>query len=129
MTTYTKFHIFGTKYKEMGQTAPLSTLQKLPQLRETVDRNEIRRWRNFSPGKIIVSGKKTNRQKSKRTDCAYRYISNFPFGVVESKKSYKTAADVMQQAKKYAEITGLNLAYTTVETEIINQSSKIWNKN
>ncbi len=81
--------------------------------------DQILEQRTFTPGKIIVLGRKAKRKKGKRADYILRYTSNFPIAVIEAKKSYKTAGDGLQQAKEYAEILGLNFAYSTNGTEII----------
>lgn len=73
--------------------------------------------RTFTDGKIIVIGRK--RKKAKRFDYLLRYSQNFPIAIVEAKKSYKLAADGLQQAKDYAKILGLKFAYATNGKEIL----------
>lgn len=75
--------------------------------------------RTFTDGKIIVIGKKARRKKAKRFDYLLRYSQDFPIAIVEAKKSYKSAADGMQQAKDYAEILDLKFAYSTNGKEIL----------
>ncbi|BBO74548.1 DEAD/DEAH box helicase [Desulfosarcina widdelii] len=75
--------------------------------------------RTFTDGRIIVSGGKIRRGKQKRADYLLRYTRDFPIAVVEAKANYKSAGDGLQQAKEYAQILGLNFAYATNGTEII----------
>lgn len=75
--------------------------------------------RTFTDGKIIVIGRKAKRKKAKRFDYLLRYSQNFPIAIVEAKKSYKSAADGMQQAKDYAKILDLKFAYSTNGKEIL----------
>ena len=53
------------------------------------------------------------------SDYILRYKTDYPIAVIEAKKKYAKAADGLQQAKDYAEILGLNFAYATNGTEII----------
>lgn len=75
--------------------------------------------RTFTDGEIIVIGRKAKRKKAKRFDYLLRYSQNFPIAIVEAKKSYKSAADGMQQAKDYAQTLGLKFAYATNGKEIL----------
>jgi hypothetical protein len=47
------------------------------------------------------------------------YTPDFPLAVVEAKASYKTATDAVQQARTYAEMLGLKVAYAINGTDII----------
>jgi len=75
--------------------------------------------RTFTDGRIIVSGGTIRRGKQKRADYLLRYTRDFPIAVVEAKANYKSAGDGLQQAKEYAKVLGLNFAYATNGTEII----------
>lgn len=75
--------------------------------------------RTFTDGRIIVSGGKIRRGQQKRADYLLRYTRDFPIAVVEAKPNYKSAGDGVQQAKEYAQILGLNFAYATNGTDII----------
>ena len=55
--------------------------------------------RTFTPGKIVIIGRKAKRKKGKRADYILRYSQNFPIAVIEAKKKYKSAGDGMVQAK------------------------------
>jgi len=80
---------------------------------------QILEQRTFTDGKIIVIGRKARRKKAKRADYILRYSQNFPIAIVEAKRSFKTAADGIQQAKDYAQILCLKFAYSTNGKEIL----------
>lgn len=80
---------------------------------------QILEQRTFTDGKIVVLGRKARRKKGKRADYILRYKTDYPIAVIEAKKSFGKAADGLQQAKEYAEILGLNFAYSTNGKEII----------
>ena len=50
---------------------------------------------------------------AKRCDYLLRYRRDFMIAVVEAKPEYKKPGDGLQQAKDYAQILGLNFAYST----------------
>jgi len=92
----------------------------IPKLYESQWTDEkILEQRPFTAGKIIVIGRVGKRKKPKKADYLLRYSQNFLIAVVEAKRSYKSAADGMQQAKEYAEILGLQFAYATNGKEIL----------
>jgi len=92
----------------------------LPKLYESSwDDDKILEQRYFTDGKIMVLGRKAKRKEGKKADYILRYSRDYPIAVVEAKKSYKKAADGMQQAKEYARILQLNFAYSTNGNEII----------
>ena len=65
----------------------------------------------FTDGKI--RGQRM-RGKAKRADYLLYYRQpHFPIAVVEAKADYKLPSDGLQQAKTYAQILGLNFAYST----------------
>lgn len=80
---------------------------------------QIMEQRPFTAGKIIVIGRVGRRKKAKKADYLLRYSQNYLIAVVEAKKHYKTAADGMLQAKKYAQILGLKFCYATNGKEIL----------
>ncbi len=80
---------------------------------------QILEQRTFTDGKIVVLGRKARRKKGKRADYILRYKTDYPIAVIEAKKKYNKAADGLQQAKDYAQILGLNFAFATNGTEII----------
>lgn len=67
----------------------------------------------FTDGRIVVVGRRGRRRTGKRADYILRYRPDFPIAVVEAKPSYATPGEGLQQAKDYAEILGLNFAYST----------------
>lgn len=81
--------------------------------------DQILEQRTFTDGKIIVLGKVAKRQKPKKPDYLLRIAQNFLIAVIEAKKSYKTAAAGLQQAKDYAESLKLQFAYATNGAEIV----------
>jgi len=60
-------------------------------------------------GGFIPTPKRIRRGKQKRADYRLRYTRDFPIAIVEAKASYKTAGEGLQQAKEYAEISGLEV--------------------
>jgi type I restriction enzyme, R subunit len=83
------------------------------------DPHSIAEQRTFTDGRIIVAGSMTHHGKKKRADYLLRYTRDFPIAVVEAKAEYKTPGAGLQQAKEYAEILGLNFAYATNGTSIV----------
>ncbi len=79
----------------------------------------IAEQRTITDGRIVPVGKSFIRRPPKRVDYLLRYRRDFPLAVVEAKSEYKTAADGLQQAKRYAEMLGLKFAYATNGTETI----------
>jgi type I restriction enzyme R subunit len=77
------------------------------------DPHSIAEQRTFTDGRIIVHGGHAKRRPGKRPDYLLRYTRDFPVAVVEAKAIFKKPADGLQQAKDYAIILGLPLAYST----------------
>jgi type I restriction enzyme R subunit len=73
----------------------------------------IAEQRTITDGRIVPVGKGFVRRPSKRVDYLLRYRRDFPLAVLEAKPEYKTAADGLQQAKRYAEMLGLKFAYAS----------------
>ena len=73
----------------------------------------IAEQRTITDGRIVPVGKSFVRRPSKRVDYLLRYRRDFTLAVVEAKPEYKTAADGLQQAKRYAEMLGLKFAYAS----------------
>src|SRR5437870_12306050 len=71
----------------------------------------IAEQRTITDGRTAPVGKGFVRRPSKRVDSLLRYRRDFPLAVVEAKPEHKTAADGLQQAKQYAEVPGLKIAY------------------
>ena len=75
------------------------------------DAPSFKREHYFTDGKIRGEGV---RGKAKRADYLLYYRQpHFPIAVVEAKADYKLPSDGIQQAKTYAEMLGLNFAYST----------------
>ena len=71
----------------------------------------FKREHYFTDGKII--GEKA-RGKARRADYLLYYRQpHFPIAVVEAKADYRLPSDGIQQAKTYAQMLGLNFAYST----------------
>jgi len=75
--------------------------------------DHINEQRTFTDGRIVVAGNRTIRRKQKRADYLLRYRPDFAIAIVEAKADYKKPADGLAQAKDYAQILGLNFAYST----------------
>src|ERR1035437_8413370 len=76
--------------------------------------------RTITDGRVIPVGKEGFVRKApKRVDYLLRFTRDFPLAVVEAKATYKTAADAVQQARSYAEMLGLKVAYATNGKNII----------
>ncbi len=81
--------------------------------------HSIAEQRTITDGRIVPVGKGFVRKPSKKVDYLLRYRRDFPLAVVEAKVTYKSAENAVQQARQYAEMLGLNFAYATNGTEII----------
>lgn len=93
--------------------------------------DQISEQKTFTDGRIIVVGEKCFRKKQKRADYLLRFRKDFTIAVIEAKSAYKNAADGLQQAKEYAKILGLKIAYATnskgiVEHNFIIGKEPIW---
>src|SRR5947208_52959 len=75
--------------------------------------DQISEQKSFTDGRIVVAGSKPFRKKQKRSDYLLRYRHDFMIAVVEAKPEYKKPGDGLQQAKDYAQILGLQFAYST----------------
>lgn len=73
----------------------------------------------FTGGRNVIRSNKTERRKPKRAGYLLRYTRDFPITFIEAKAECKKAVDEMQQAKEYAEILDLKVAYATNDKEII----------
>jgi len=80
----------------------------------------IAEQRTFTDGRIVpLKDGRAKRRSPKRADYLLRYTRDFTLAVVEAKADYNSASDGLQQAKQYAEILGLNFAYSTNGAEIV----------
>jgi type I restriction enzyme R subunit len=75
--------------------------------------DQISEQKSFTDGRIVVAGAKPIRRPQKRADYLLKYRRDFTLAVVEAKSVYKNPGDGLQQAKEYAQILGLNFAYST----------------
>ena len=83
------------------------------------DPHSIAEQRYFTAGRIVTYGTTARRRPGKRADYLLRYARDLPLAVVEAKAAYKKPADGLQQAKDYAVILGLQFAYATNGTGIV----------
>lgn len=67
----------------------------------------------ITDGTIIAVGRKHRRDEQLRADYALEVRPGTPVAVVEAKRLYKKPADGLQQAKRYAKMLDLPLAYST----------------
>ena len=67
----------------------------------------------FTDGQIVLVGDGHRRQKGKKADYILRYQESFPIAVVEAKDEEHEPGAGLQQAKDYAQILGLQFAYST----------------
>ena len=81
--------------------------------------DQISEQKTFTDGRIVTFGGKPRRRKQKRADYLLHYRRDFVIAVVEAKAAYKKAADGLQQAKEYAQMLGLDFAYSTNGHEIV----------
>jgi type I restriction enzyme R subunit len=80
--------------------------------------HSIAEQRSITDGRIVPVGKSFVRKAPKRVDYLLRYTRDFPLAVVEAKREWKSALQGMQQSKEYAEMLGLQFAYSTNGPEI-----------
>ena len=73
----------------------------------------------FTDGRVEIRGSRSVRGDQKRADYLLRYTRDFPIAVVEAKPEKTPVGKGMQQVKDYAEILGLNFAYSTNGKEIL----------
>ncbi|MBI2312973.1 MAG: DEAD/DEAH box helicase family protein [Betaproteobacteria bacterium] len=79
----------------------------------------IAEQRSITDGRIVPAGQGFIRKPPLRVDYLLRFRRDLPLAVVEAKAVYKSAADGLQQAKRYAEMLGLKFAYATNGRDII----------
>lgn len=91
----------------------------LPKLYKSAwDDDQINEQFYFTDGRIVVVGKRHFRKKGKKADYLLKLNKDMSLAVVEAKAAYKSPGDGMQQAKEYAQILGLQFAYSTNGKEI-----------
>jgi type I restriction enzyme R subunit len=83
------------------------------------DPHSIAEQRTITDGRIVPVGQGFVRKPPRRVDYLLRFERNFPLAVVEAKAAWKSAGDGLQQAKEYADMLGLQFAYATNGSEII----------
>jgi type I restriction enzyme R subunit len=69
--------------------------------------------KTFTDGRVVMGSQKPRRGKQKRADYLLRYSHDLAIAVVEAKPYDNHPAEGLQQAKEYAEILGLQFAYST----------------
>lgn len=73
----------------------------------------------YTAGRIVLRGDKTERLPPKRVDYLLRYMDSFPMAVVEAKEEGKAAISGLTQVIEYAKDLNLAFAYTTNGHDII----------
>lgn len=84
----------------------------------------------YTPGKIILVGDRSQRGKPKRVDYLLRYTDGFPIAVVEAEPEDSPPEAGLEQAKGYAQDLGLAFAYSTnghkiVEYDFFRHASQV----
>lgn len=75
--------------------------------------DQIIEQKYFTDGRIVTAGEKHFRKPGKKADYILRYRPDFTIAVIEAKAAFKKPGDGLQQAMDYAEILGLEFAYST----------------
>jgi type I restriction enzyme R subunit len=112
-TLYARTSINGALMSNEADTCRKYVLPRLVASGWDSDPASITEQRTFTDGRILLSGSRVRRGPQKRADYILRLTRDFSIAVVEAKPEYKIAADGLQQAKEYAQILGLNFAYST----------------
>ena len=73
----------------------------------------------LTPGRIVPVGDQHTRKTGLRPDYVLFIRRNIPIAVVEAKVDYKHPAEGLQQAMRYAEMTGVKFAYSSNGTGIV----------
>ena len=73
----------------------------------------------ITAGQVIVQGALKTRKKSKKADYMLFAHDNDPIAVVEAKSTDHAAADGLQQAMDYAELTDVKFAYSSNGQEFV----------
>lgn len=73
----------------------------------------------ITDGRIVAVGTKHRRGDALRADYVLEYMPGLPVAVVEAKRAYAIPAKGLQQAKNYAELLDVPLAYATNGTGIV----------
>src|SRR2546430_5339309 len=86
----------------------------LPQLTAAGwSRDQIQEQFPITDGRVIKVGKKHRRGEALRADYVLEYRPGLPIAVVEAKREYAIPGKGLQQAKKYAQLLDVSLAYST----------------
>lgn len=73
----------------------------------------------LTPGRIVPIGDRHTRKEGLRPDYVLFIRQNIPIAVVEAKAEYKSPADGLQQAIRYAEMLNVKFAYSSNGREIV----------
>jgi type I restriction enzyme R subunit len=76
-------------------------------------RDQIQEQSPITDGRVIKVGKKHRRGEALRADYVLEYRPGLPIAVVEAKREYAIPGKGLQQAKKYAQLLDVSLAYST----------------
>jgi type I restriction enzyme R subunit len=80
--------------------------------------HSIAEQRTFTDGRVVPVGDKIQRLQQKRADYLLRYTRDFTLAVVEAKAEDHDAAEGMQQAREYADITGTRIHRIKTDQEV-----------
>jgi type I site-specific restriction endonuclease len=84
--------------------------------------DQIREQVTFTHGRIVPSGRQVARKVQKRADYLLYYQSKYRVAVIEAKDDAHRAVDGLAQAKEYAKMLSLQVAYATNGHEILEFS-------
>src|SRR2546425_10362652 len=76
-------------------------------------RDQIQEQFPITDGRVIEVGKKHRRGEALRADYVLEYRPGLPIAVVEAKREYAIPGKGLQQARKYAQLLDVPLAYST----------------
>ena len=78
----------------------------------------------ITAGRVITAGKKHRRGSALRADYVLEFEPGVPIAVVEAKREYAIPGKGLQQAKNYAQLLDLPLAYSTNGKGIVEQPAR-----
>lgn len=73
----------------------------------------------YTAGRVVLRGDRTERQAPRRVDYVLRYTDSFPIAIVEAKEESKPAVAGLEQVKGYVRDLGLMFGYATNGHDIL----------